>query len=124
MGSLVTTPRPAGLIRRLSFAVAMLLALLTVAGSAQAAALTPAASHWCRAGDPPLHASSQTPCALAAGVVNNLFNSPALTPGSTRTISVSEPATRTAYRVRLVCRGDHVIATGPNGIWIRFYYAG
>lgn len=82
----------------------------------------PPGAHWCRAGDPPLHASRQTSCGLAAGVVNVLFNGPALKAGPGRTISVRSPNTHKLVRIRLVRLGDHVTATGPNGIWVRFYY--
>jgi len=108
----------------LLFGLAMV-AVLTVVSGARAAVLTPpAAMHWCRAGDPPLHASRQTSCDLAGNLINRLFNGPALTQGSTRTIAVAAAASGTAYRLRLVYRGDHVVATGPDGIWISFYYEG
>jgi len=100
------------------------LAALTAVSSAGADALQPATTHWCRAGDPPLQVSQRTSCGVAGDVIDSLFNSPALTPDRTRTVSVSSPVTGRSYRLRLVCSGDHVVATGSGGIWIRFYYTG
>jgi len=108
-------------MRTLIIGVATVASLAT-AGSALAA--SPTATHWCRAGDPPLHASAQTPCSLAAGLVNVLFNGPALSPGSERAMSVRSPVTHRLYRLQLSRRSDQVTATGPNGVWICFYYDG
>jgi hypothetical protein len=96
------------------------LAALTAAGGARADQLT----HWCRGGDPPLHASSRTTCDVAIALVNRLFNSQQMSAGTSRTVSVRPPATSRSYQLQLVRRGDYVVATGTNGIWIRFYYDG
>jgi hypothetical protein len=123
------TDRVATLMRASSFALALLAVLTVVSGArADVPNARPRAdlpgTHWCRAGDPPLDASARTPCDLAAGVVNSLFNGPVLSQTHIRTISVRSPVTKTSYRLQLVRRGDYVTATGPNEIWVRFYYDG
>lgn len=90
--------------------------------TAPAGLLPPAATHWCRGGDPPIHASRRTSCPFAGNVVTRVFNGPVLGQGRTRTISVHSPVTRRSYRLRLVRRLDYVTANGPNGIWLRFFY--
>lgn len=115
-----TTRRPP--IIALVIALATLAALVA-AGGAQAQ-LQPTATHWCRGGDPPLHASRETGCDVAIALVNSLFNGPQLSEGGTRTMSVQTPTTHKSYRLELVRRGDHIVATGANGIWIRFEYEG
>lgn len=114
-------------MRRLILPLALSVAL-TVAGIARAQAPQrsppPRATHWCRGGDPPLHVSRRTTCGLAAALVNRLFNGPRLGIGRSRTISVRARGTHRSYRLRLTRRGDFVTATGPDGIWIRFYYDG
>jgi hypothetical protein len=112
-----TTRRPLILAAVISIAV---FTALAAAGGARADQLT----HWCRGGDPPLHASSHTTCDVAIALVNHLFNGPQLAAGNSRTISVRPPATNRSYSLQLVRRGDYVVATGTEGIWIRFYYDG
>ena len=57
-------------------------------------------------------------------MLNRVYNGPLLRHGGTRTISVRSPVTHRSYRLRLTRRLNNVIATGPNGIWIRFFYEG
>jgi hypothetical protein len=73
-------------------------------------------------GDPPIHVSRTTSCAFAANVLNRVYNGPVQRDGTTRTIFVRSPVTRRSYRLRVMRHLHYVTATGPNGIWIRFYY--
>jgi hypothetical protein len=117
------------MLRRVIFAFAML-AVLTAVSSARANApsarsrAVPRATHWCRAGDPPLQLSRPTSCSLAAALIDRLFNGPVVAQGGTRTISVTSPVTRRSYGLQLIRSGEYVTATGPGGIWIRFFYEG
>jgi hypothetical protein len=119
------------MLRRVVFVLATL-TVLTLASGARADVQNgrlhrsgpPPATHWCRQGDPPLQLSRRTSCGLAAALVDRLFNGPVLGQGGVRTISVRSPVTRRSYELQLTRRGDYVTATGPNEIWIRFYYDG
>lgn len=107
-------------MRSVAFGLAMLVALAVVSS----AALAQPSTHWCRGGDPPILVSRWTSCAFAGRVVNRVYNGPVLTRGGTRTISVRSPVTGQLYRLRLTRRLNHVTATGPNRIFIRFFYDG
>jgi hypothetical protein len=89
-----------------------------------AGSLPPPATHWCRQGDPPIRASRATTCPFAASVLNRVYNGPVLRHGGARTISVRSPVTHKSYRLQIMRRLNNITATGPNGIWIRFFYEG
>jgi hypothetical protein len=100
------------------------LAMLVVLAVISSAALAQRSTRWCRGGDPPILVSRWTSCAFAARVVSRVYNGPVLRRGRTRTMSVRSPVTGLSYRLRLVRRLNHVTATGPNRIFIRFFYDG
>jgi hypothetical protein len=104
-------------------AVAAAASLVAVAPRAQASsASTGAERRWCRGGDPPIRVSKRTSCAFAGRVVTHVYDSRSLSRGGTRIIYVRSPVTHKRYRLRVVRRGSYVIATGANGIWMRFFY--
>ena len=107
-------------MKSVTFGLAMLVVLAVVSSAAMAQPST----RWCREGDPPILVSRWTSCAFAGRVLNRVYSGPVLERGRTRTITVRSPVTGQSYRLRLIRRLNHVTATGPNRIFIRFFYDG
>lgn len=81
-------------------------------------------ARWCRYGDPPIRASSRTPCTFAGRILNRVYNGPPLRNGQRRTIHVRSPVTHRRYRIRLIRRGNYITGSDRQEIWVHFLYQG
>ena len=96
----------------------VLLAAPTAAGAA--------GSHWCRQGDPPIHASGRTSCALAGAIVDAYAN--ARRPASGEWAGrVRDPGNGERHRIGCTRRGDAFTGTvrcrGERGSGIRAHFS-
>jgi len=98
-----------------------ILAFTVVAGLALAVTTAAQASsdHWCRQGDPPIHASSNTSCAFTGNVVNTWARASWYDGGA----YVYSPVTHKRYAMTFTYSRGYVLAVAlPRtlNIWVRF----
>jgi hypothetical protein len=74
---------------------------------------------YCTAGDPPIQVSDHTSCAFAINAVDHAYQW-----GLSRYARIYSPVTHKAYWLtyRTNWYTGNVTVTGPNGIWMQFYY--
>lgn len=103
--------------KKLFAAVAALSVIASVAvpAASQAAVRTT----YCTGGDPAIQVSDHTSCAFAINAVDHAYQY-----GISRYARIYSPVTHQGYWLtyRTNWYTGNVTVTGPNGIWMRFYY--
>jgi hypothetical protein len=106
-------------IALLMLIVATAVTYVGMSAAASAGAYASTGWHWCKQGDPPIHASKHTSCGMAGNIVTRWvnLNGPLEDP-----FTVKSPVTRKTYHIRCTLKeyGGTANCKGAHGIHVKF----